>query len=124
MNIGYSDLIGMLAGCSLDLIQPAYLPIVAIYGLTIMMISYHGYCIFHDACLNREWSLGKALRRNFGMAAFRVTLVLTGGRRGGDDIWIDGALALVYLAEAVMLLLREQTLRIQTRRAAKDEWDG
>lgn len=124
MNIGYAYLLGMFAGCGFRLIRTAYLPIIAIYGLSIMTISYHGYCIFHDAYLNREQSLRKELRRYFTTGILWAGLALVSGKRGSDGFWIEAALALNYLSVSLMLLLRELVLRSQDRRAAKDEWDG
>ncbi len=124
MNIGISYLLGLFVGCSFDLIQPAYLPVVAVYGLTVMMIVYHGYCIFHDDYLNREQEWRKEVLRKLRLGGIWVAIAFFTSKQGDDDAWIDGAIALSWLSEGMMILLRELVLRIRDRRAAKDECDG
>ena len=61
MNVAFFYLLGLVAGCGFDLIQPEYLLVYGIFGLVVTMLTHDGYCIFHDAYLPQGRGLTKEI---------------------------------------------------------------
>lgn len=113
-------MLGLYAGYLFDLLRVEYMAIFAIYGLSLTILIHSGYCIFHDAHLPQEEDLGSAVLRNAVLGGVWMALAFFNGNRDIQSAWLDGALALSYLSESLLLLLRALILRIQDRRAEKE----
>lgn len=124
MLTAFSYLLALYAAERFNLIRIEYMGIFALCGLVLTMTIYDDYCIFHDAYLHRERGLGEALLHSGLLGALWLGSALLSASWDHESAYIDSALALGPLADVAMLLLRALVLRIQERRAAKEDADG
>ena len=124
MNVAFFYLLGLVAGCGFDLIQPEYLLVYGIFGLVVTMLTHDGYCIFHDAYLPQGRGLTKEIASYLFFGIMWIVVTLTNRRLTDVDMLINGAFALTWLSRGVMLLLRAMIVGIRNRFSEKEEDDG
>ena len=124
MNVAFFYLLGLFAGCGFDLIQPEYLPVYAIFGLVITILTHDVYCIFHDAYLPQGRGLAKEIASNLFLGIMWIAVTQVNRRVTSEDILINGAFALAWLSRGVMLLLRAMVVGLRNRLSEKEEDDG
>ena len=124
MNVAFFYLLGLVAGCGFDLIQPEYLPVYGIFGLVITILTHDAYCIFHDAYLPQGRGMAKEIASNLFLGIMWIVVTLTNRRLTAEDILINGAFMLAWLSRGVMLLLRAMMVGIRNRFSEKEEDDG
>jgi len=109
-------LLGIYCGYSFDLLPMEYGAIFAVYGLTVVVLVSDGYCIFHDALLNRDQEPGPEAFRGILLGGVWLSLALF--RRSWDITiaWVNCALGLCWLLRGVMILLRALILRLREKR--------
>lgn len=124
MNVAFFYLLGLVAGCGFDLIQPEYLLVYGIFGLIVTMLAHDGYCIFHDAYLPQGRGLTKEIASYLFFGIMWIVVMLTNRRLTDVDMLINGAFALTWLSRGVMLLIRAMVVGLQNRLSEKEEDDG
>ena len=124
MNVAFFYLLGLFAGCGVDLIQPEYLSVYAIFGLVVTILTHDAYCIFHDAYLPQGRGLVKEIASYLFFGIMWIVVTLTNRWRTGEDMLINGAFALAWLSRGVMLLIRAIVVGLQNRLSEKEEDDG
>ena len=124
MNVAFFYLLGLVAGCGFDLIQPEYLLVYGIFGLVVTMLTHDGYCIFHDAYLPQGRGLAKEIASYLFFGIMWIVVTLTNRRLTDVDMLINGAFALTWLSRGVMLLIRAMVVGLQNRLSEKEEDDG
>ena len=124
MNVAFFYLLGLVAGCGFDLIQPEYLLVYGIFGLVVTMLTHDGYCIFHDAYLPQGRGLTKEIASYLFFGIMWIVVTLTNRRLTDVDMLINGAFALTWLSRGVMLLLRAIMVGLRKRFSEKEEDDG
>lgn len=120
MMVAIIYLLGLYIGYLFNLLHMEYMAIFAMYGFIATIIVNQAYCIFHDAFLNREQELGPTVLQNGLLGLVWLALSLFGAGLDSQGSWLRGALALAYLSESIMLLLRALILRIRDHRAEKE----
>lgn len=124
MHTAYSYMLCLYVGHAFEILRAEYIVTLAVCGLTVTMLVYDAYCIFHDAFLNREQQWAKEIRRNLPIGALWLALALANIKLDPQEVWLNGALSVMYLGRSVMLLIRERMLRAQERQMDKEEADG
>ena len=124
MNVAFFYLLGLVAGCGFDLIQPEYLLVYGIFGLVVTMLTHDGYCIFHDAYLPQGRGLTKEIATNLFFGILWIVVTLMNRRLTAEDILSNGAFMLAWLSRGVMLLIRAVMVGIRNRLSEKEEDDG
>lgn len=124
MNVAFFYLLGLVAGCGFDLIQPEYLLVYGIFGLVVTMLTHDGYCIFHDAYLPQGRGLVKEIATNLFAGIMWIVVTLTNRRLTDVDMLINGAFALTWLSRGLMLLIRAIIVGLRNRLSEKEEDDG
>ena len=124
MNVAFFYLLGLVAGCGFDLIQPEYLLVYGIFGLVVTMLTHNCYCIFHDAYLPQGRGLVKEIATNLFAGILWIVVTLTNRRLTDVDMLINGAFMLAWLSRGVMLLVRAIIVGLRNRFSEKEEDDG
>ena len=124
MNVAFFYLLGLFAGCGFDLIRSEFLPIYAIFGLVITILTHDAYCIFHDAYLPQGRDTVKEIATYLFFGILWIVAMLTNRWRTGEDMLINGAFALTWLSRGLMLLVRAIIVGLQNRLSEKEEDDG
>ena len=124
MNVAFFYLLGLFAGFGFDLIQPEYLPVYAIFGLVITILTHDVYCIFHDAYLPQGRGLVKEIASNLFVGILWIVVTLMNRRLTAEDILINGTFMLAWLSRGLMLLIRAMVVGLQNRLSEKEEDDG
>ena len=124
MNVAFFYLLGLFAGFGFDLIQPEYLPVYAIFGLVITILTHDVYCIFHDAYLPQGRGLTKEIASNLFVGILWIVVTLMNRRLTAEDILINGAFMLAWLSRGLMLLIRAIMVGLRNRFSEKEEDDG
>ena len=124
MDVAFFYLLGLFAGCGVDLIQPEYLSVYAIFGLVVTILTHDGYCIFHDAYLPQGRDTVKEIATYLFFGILWIVAMLMNRWRTGEDMLINGAFALAWLSRGVMLLVRVLMVEIRNRFSEKEEDDG
>ena len=124
MNVAFFYLLGLFAGFGFYLIQPEYLPVYAIFGLVITILTHDVYCIFHDAYLPQGRGLTKEIASYLFFGIMWIVVTLTNRRLTDVDMLINGAFALTWLSRGMMLLLRAIIVELRNRLSEKEEDDG
>ena len=123
-NFAFFYLLGLVAGCGFDLIQPEYLLVYGIFGLVVTMLTHDGYCIFHDAYLPQGRGLTKEIASYLFFGIMWIVVTLTNRRLTDVDMLINGAFALTWLSRGLMLLIRAIIVGLRNRLSEKEEDDG
>lgn len=125
MDVALVYMLGLYSGLSFDLLPQEHMIVFAIYGLTLTIMVFHGYCIFHDAYLNREQGLTAAVWQNGMIGALWLCMTILRRERWGSTYeWIFISFAMVYLFQSMMLLLRAIVLHIRDRMEELENADG
>lgn len=124
MNAALMYLLGLYMGHAFDLLQPEHWSIFAVYGLVVMFLVFDAYCIFHDAFQQRGEKLGTRILSDGFLGALWLVTALQKAPWDPEGAWINGALALSWLARSGMLLLRAVILHIRDCREEREEADG
>lgn len=120
MLVALIYLLGIYVGYAFELLRMEYMAIFAVYGLLATTMVYNGYCIFHDAFLNREQKLAPTVLHSGLLGALWLAMAFMRSGWDPQQVWINGALGLIYLFQCAMLLLRAFILHIRDHRTEKE----
>lgn len=117
-------LLGLLVGYLLNLFQPEQVPVLAAFGLVVIVLTYSGVCVFRDAYLRPSQKYGAEILHQAFLGSIWMFSFLLSANLGHSSIdWLRLALGLEYLSVAAMLTVRLAILKHRERTEKVDD-DG
>lgn len=120
MNTALIYLLAIYAGLLFDWIDLDNVAVMAVFGLVLTTIVNGGYCIFHDAYLERGQKAGSVIVHRLLLGAAWLSMGWFQRKWNAVSAWVDVALGIGYASDGVLLLARWLMSRIEEKRDGKE----